>query len=262
MKYFQLIKIKKIPIICNIPHSSISIPPEYRKDFLISDAELKIEVLILADLYADQLFKPLLKYCGGIIAKFSRVVTDVERFEDDKKEIMSKVGMGVLYVKSEKGKIIRKISRAQRSRYLNALYRPYFDQFNQLIENCLKKFGKCLILDCHSFPSRPGLYELDQRKDRPDICLGTDSFHTPLKLAKCLTANFNKSNFTVKKNSPFQGTMVPNKYYKISSNVHSLMIEINKKLYLDEKNFKKKAGFNRLSNKICKIILECVSDYS
>ena len=84
MKYFQLIKIKDTPIICNIPHSSIRIPAEFARDFSLPKNELKREATRIADIYSDELFAPLLSHFGGIIANFSRIVVDVERFENDK----------------------------------------------------------------------------------------------------------------------------------------------------------------------------------
>jgi len=45
-----------------------------------------------------------------------------------------------------------------------------------------KENNKVLIIDCHSFPKSPLPYELNQEKSRPEICIGTDNFHTSKKL--------------------------------------------------------------------------------
>ncbi len=51
----------------------------------------------------------------------------------------------------------------------------------------LKRKGKSLIIDCHSFPEKPFPYEEDQSLERPDICIGTDSYHSPQRLVeKCV----------------------------------------------------------------------------
>jgi len=253
---FEIIKLKKDPIICNIPHSSVNIPPEFKKDFVISEQELEIEAKRFADLYADSLFSKLLDDYGGIVSKISRIVVDIERFKDDKKEAMSKVGMGAIYTKGENGETIRKISRTSRDILISEVYQPYHLALADLTGDCLSKFGKCLILDCHSFPSEPRPYEPNQSKGRPDICLGTDGFHTPENLKGGLLENFEKDGFSVKYDSPFSGTIVPEVYYRKNKNVFSIMIEVNRKLFMDEETFSKNDNFDNVSNKICQIIKE------
>ena len=49
--------------------------------------------------------------------------------------------------------------------------------FEQVVSDCLAHFD--FIIDCHSYPKDPLPYELHQTSPRPQICLGTDSFHTP-----------------------------------------------------------------------------------
>lgn len=259
MKYFQVIKIKNAPIICNIPHSSVRVPPEFARDFSLSKNELKREASRMADLYSAELFKPLLKHCGGIIANFSRIVVDIERFEDDKKENMAKVGMGALYTKSESGKTIRQLTATTKNHCLDALYRPYHKAFNRLVQRCLDKFGRCLILDCHTFPSIVRRYEIDKKPRRPDICLGKDNFHTPTDILENLKNNFSRK-FTVNINRPFSGTVVPLEYYQKNKSVRSIMIEVNRKLYMNEKTFHKTTNFKKIAAIVCKNIMNSLKD--
>jgi N-formylglutamate amidohydrolase len=255
MKNFRVIKIKNVPIICNIPHSSTRMPVEFARDFCLSKNELHHEALRMADLYSDELFRPLLKNLGGIIANFSRIVADVERFENDKDENMAKFGMGALYTKSSTGKTIRHLTTAAKNSCLNSLYRPYHRTLTRLVKQCLKKFGKCLILDCHTFPATPRPYESDKKPHRPDICLGSDGFHTTPQILKDLQQNFS-DNFTVEINRPFAGTMVPLEYYGKNKNVQSIMIEVNRELYMNEKTFRKIRGFKKTSLMICEAITD------
>lgn len=261
-KYIKTIKIKNLPVVCHIPHSSIVIPTEFKKDFLIGQSELTDETLQMADFLTDKLYKKLLKHAGGIIAQFSRVVVDIERFTDDKKEKMAKMGMGALYTRSGGGKIIRKFSQTRKEKLFKTFYYPYYRELNRLIQQCLNKFGQCLILDCHSFPDQPRPYELSQSANRPDICIGTNPFHTPPQLVKILVDNFEKNKFKVKKNSPFQGALVSPQYYQKSKQVKSIMIEVNRKLYMDEKKFQLNPDFDAVADLICNIILNGVKKYS
>jgi len=254
MNYFEIIKLKKIPVICNIPHSSINVPSKFKKNFVISGQELINEAKKLSDLYAEFLFSGLLEEYGGIISKISRIVVDAERFKNDKKEAMSRAGMGAIYEKNENGEIIRKINKTDRQVLISKIYQPYHLALKELTSDCLLKFGECLILDCHTFSSKPRPYELDKNRNRSDICLGTDKFHTPENLKRAFFKNFKKGGFSVKYNSPFTGTIVPETYYRKDKKVYSIMIEINRKLYMEEEKFLRNKNFNAVSNKICRII--------
>ena len=71
------------------------IPDELRSDFLVKQDELDAEARISADLYSDLLAKEAWQNAHIVDAKVSRIVVDVERYPDDAKEEMSKVGRGV-----------------------------------------------------------------------------------------------------------------------------------------------------------------------
>jgi len=122
---------------------------------------------------------------GGLalVNNYSRLVIDPERFEKDEEEIMASKGMGAVYTKTSYQQILRKdFSAEEKEKLLSAYFRPYHKAVALEVQNTLEQFGRCLIIDCHSFPSKPLPYELDQSSDRPDICIGTDPFHTPEEL--------------------------------------------------------------------------------
>jgi N-formylglutamate deformylase len=96
------------PIIFHIPHASTHIPPELRPSLIISDAELRVELLMMTDLHTDAIFGAAVKD-GDAVIKFpvSRLVIDPERFVDDSEEPMSAQGMGVVYTKRHDGTALR-----------------------------------------------------------------------------------------------------------------------------------------------------------
>src|SRR5262249_29304082 len=75
---------------------------------------------------------------------------------------------------------------------------------------------------------------VDQASDRPDICIGTDEFHTPAPLADEFVRRFSAEALAVVRNRPFGGTIVPMRYFRNDRRVMSIMIEVNRRLYLDE----------------------------
>jgi len=245
-----------VPIIANIPHSSTFIPPQIRNSLLISDEELERELLLLTDRYVDELFSSVHE-TGGIEVRYniSRMVLDPERFENDEEEVMSKKGMGVIYTKTSKGKEFRSfLSENERKKLLETFYHPYHRAIENEVQGLLEKFGKCLIIDCHSFSSAPLPFELDQYPVRPDICIGTDNFHTPQDLIKSVEQFFESIHLSTTRNRPYNGTYVPLKYLGKDKLVSSIMIEVNRKLYMNESTGEKLIIFPEMKNILKELI--------
>jgi N-formylglutamate deformylase len=79
-------------LVLHIPHSSTTIPKV--EGYIVSQSILNSEILKLTDWYTDDLFQNNID--KDVLAPFSRIFCDVERFSEDEKEVMSKFGMGVL----------------------------------------------------------------------------------------------------------------------------------------------------------------------
>jgi N-formylglutamate deformylase len=97
-------------------------------------------------------------------------------------------------------------------------------KLERMVNEVVARAGCCLIVDCHSFPSAALPYELDQSKDRPDICIGTDPFHTPSIIRDMLVAAVKEMHFSVLVDAPFAGALVPITYYRKDRRVLSVML--------------------------------------
>ncbi|MFZ4799575.1 MAG: N-formylglutamate amidohydrolase [Bacteroidia bacterium] len=239
-------------IILHIPHSSVNIP--FKHGYITNDKILADEILKLTDWYTDDLFhsdKDLI-----IKADFSRIFCDVERFIDDEHEPMSQFGMGVLYVKSDDGKIIRNLTTDLRKRILNDYYWLHHRYLGMAVKNQLDKHKKAVIIDCHSFPHIPLNSSLNKDAYRPDFNLGTDPFHSPQKLIDLSVDFFNKKGYTLGINRPYNGTIVPLEYYQKNKNVNSMMLEVNRKLYLNGLTNEKSKNYSEIKMLIQEYIKE------
>lgn len=101
-------------LVLHIPHSSTEIP--LLDGYISTQDEIQDEIIRLTDWYTDDLFDSQVD--NKIIVSFSRIFCDVERFADDELEIMSKLGMGVLYEKLDSDELLRKVSPELREKYL------------------------------------------------------------------------------------------------------------------------------------------------
>jgi N-formylglutamate amidohydrolase len=245
------------PLVLHIPHSSTVIPDGVRSTLLLTDAEVRQELLRMTDAHTDELFG-----CDGIASvrfPVSRIVVDPERFENDSAEVMSRVGMGVVYTRTCDGRPLRHPpTPSDREALLAMYYHPHHAALTDAVTSAVRQHGRCLVVDCHSFPSHPLPYELDQRPERPDICIGTDPFHTPAGVAYEVLECFQSCGYTAAINRPFVGALVPAKFYRHDSNVAALMIEVNRALCMDEKTGAKSGRFDETRTAVAQVLARLV----
>ena len=223
----------KLPVVLHIPHASRSIPEEFLPDILLDAAELETELLRMTDAYTEEAAAG--DWAAFVLkAPVSRLVVDVERFRDDAAEPMSQVGMGAVYTRTHDGRPLRAVDPVKREAMLRRFYDPHHAQFAWTVNEMLARVHRCLIIDVHSFPSTPLPYEPEQSPDRPDICIGTDRFHTPPQLADAALGFFAARGWSVRENSPFAGSIVPLPHYGKERRVASVMVEFYRALLMDE----------------------------
>lgn len=222
------------PVVAHVPHAGTWIPPDVRATMLLDDADLAQELLVMTDHHTDQLFGWLVdRGASAIVNQWSRLVMDPERFEDSAAEPMERVGQGVVYTRTSDGRRLREADPAERERLVERLYRPWHRSLSGLVDEALEAVGRCLVIDCHSFGPVPLPSEADQSPDRPEVCVGTDPFHTPAGLAGALEAALRAEGFEVRRDAPFGGAMVPLERYRRDARVHAVMLEVRRDLYCD-----------------------------
>lgn len=231
-------------VILHIPHSSIIIP--FTEGFVVSKEELTKEILKLTDWYTDDLFSH--DNAEMVIAPFSRIFCDVERFPNDKDEVMAKFGMGMLYTNFDDGRSLRTVNPGLRNKIHKEFYSIHHNQFLKLVDEELNSSGKCLIIDCHSFSSIPFERDINKVLPRPDINIGSDSYHTPKALLNIATQYFKGLGLSCKVNAPYSGAIVPLEYYLKNKSVQSIMVEINRDLYLTKNSNRKSENYKEIKN--------------
>jgi N-formylglutamate amidohydrolase len=244
-----------IVAVLHIPHSSSYIPEEEREKIILSDELLAVELLKMTDWYTDEIFTSDSKQCQVVRYPVSRLVLDPERFADDSLEIMASRGMGVIYTKTSEGRTLRcAVDSDTRRQMLEKYHAPHHARLSRVVSGILSENGKALVIDCHSFPSSPLPYEMDQDKDRPDVCLGTDPFHTPSWLTEFTKSEFIDRGFSVNIDRPFSGALVPVEFFRKQTAVSGIMIEINRCLYMEETTAVRLCGFENIKRTICDVV--------
>ncbi len=243
-----------IPVILHVPHSSRQIPAEVRSDILLDDKSLAAELDEMTDSHTDLVAKgaiaDLVKRPWIFENKLSRLVIDPERFPDER-EVMNQVGMGAVYLKSSTGENLRSPDFDTRP-LIDQYFKPYAKAFTDLVGNLLEKYKTVFIIDVHSYRVKQHPNALNHGQARPPICLGTDSFHTPIWLAQLAKDCFSTVGEVIE-NQPYAGTYVPLDFYGEDERVLSVMLECRADQFLDE-NLKPHAGLTTVASALSLLI--------
>jgi N-formylglutamate amidohydrolase len=233
------------PILVHLPHDSTVIPPADRADFLISASDLCLEQLRLTDWHTAALYAEGVPADSIVRAEVSRLVVDVERFADDRLERCAALGMGATYVRTCDGRPLRTLSPERRAELMARYYWPHHRRLDEAAAERLARFGRCVILDAHSFPTGPLPTQVDFSAPL-EIGVGTQPGHTSPELRALAEDFFRAHGFTVGVDIPFSGAMVPNRFFGAEPRVQSLMIEVRRDLYMDESTGARHGGFARM----------------
>jgi len=227
-------------LLLHVPHSSISFPEECKVSF----NDLDNEERLLIDYYTDELFIP--ENTGGKIDTalfpYCRLFCDVERLINDPLE---KKGLGISYSrwvdKDRYSLTLRSFSS------LTSVFKLYSDFHTEVSLKLMNAIGNILLIDCHSFSNLPNLLN-DNPPSDIDICIG---YNEDLTCPKRVTIGnivqyFRSRGYKVGINKPFSNS----KTFSVPVTYHSVMIEVNKRLYMDEQTLEKTEGFEKLKQDI------------
>ncbi|MFE7773525.1 N-formylglutamate amidohydrolase [Streptomyces sp. NPDC057445] len=243
------------PVILHVPHSSRVVPEPVRGGIVLDDRALARELDHITDAHTAEIAAAAATAAPAtpwrFVNRLSRLVIDPERFPDEREEMLA-AGMGAVYTRTTHREQLRPADVDHRP-LIERYFHPYAQAMASAVADRLAAVGHAVIVDIHSYPSRPLPYELHGEGPRPPICLGTDSFHTPAELlahAQEAFAGFGGTGI----NSPFAGTYVPLEYYGKDRRVSALMIEIRRDVYMEEPGGPAGTGLTALATALADLV--------
>lgn len=246
------------PLIFASPHSGA----QYPADFIAASRLDPLTLRRSEDSFVDELFAAAPSLGAPLLsAQFPRAYLDVNReaYELDPAMFADAlpgfVNTGSARVRMGLGTIARivangeeiytgKLRFADARRRIDGLYHPYHQALCRLVEDTEALFGGCLLVDCHSMPSVAGAV---CGSGMADIVLG-DCHGTACApiIVEAARRFFATRGFTVAINTPYAGGFTTEHYGDPPHRRHALQIEINRALYMDERNYGRKPRFARL----------------
>ncbi len=268
---FQVVEPKNhsVPVVFNSPHSGNQYPASF-----VAASKLDPQTLRKSeDALIDELFLPVVDLGAPLVkANFPRAYLDVNRepYELDPamfiETLPDYVNSTSLRVAGGLGTIPRVVSETEeiyshRLRFAQAetrirdLYLPYHRCLSRLIDSVHQTFGVVLLVDCHSMPSAGFADDSLKLKSRPDIVLGDRYGSTCAPDAVYfLESAFRSAGYSVTRNKPYAGGHITQTYSKRPDGRHTIQIEINRALYMDERSLQPHEGFIVLRRDLTKIL--------
>ncbi len=250
-----------VPAVFNSPHSGGYIPPS-----LIARAQLsRLALLQSQDCFVDELFSGCQQHGIPMLrALASRAYLDLNRepFELDQRmfaeNLPGHMNPGSPRVAAGFGTVPRlviegqeiyrgKLALAEALSRIEQFYRPYHRTLDTLMNEAHQSTGQVLLIDCHSMPASAVRVAHAPDQAQVDVVVG-DRFGASCDrgLACAVHDFFEKRGLRVVRNKPYAGGFITECYGAPQQNRHALQIEINRRLYLNERTQEKHAGFVEL----------------
>ena len=227
---------KMVPIIISVPHAGIKFPKEIKNRY---DKRMR-QHLDDTDWFVDEVYKFAPKLGITMIkANYSRWVIDLNR--DPKSLPLYKDGRVITGLTPSTDFLGNPIYRKKKfipeeieiQRRLNTYYWPYYTKITELLEDRKKEFGKAVLWDAHSIRS----YVPSIRQEKfPDLILGNNDHKTAHpQLTTSAIEGLQSGTSKVYVNSPFKGGHITRYFGAPENNIHALQLEMNKALYMDDR---------------------------
>jgi N-formylglutamate amidohydrolase len=157
----------------------------------------------------------------------------------------------------------RKLSVVEVKERIVRYHQPYQRAVKDALDQAHDHFGGVWHINCHSMPALSGrISEEGPGKARPDFVLGDRDGSTCEPAFTALVAGVLRGmGYDVKINDPYKGVELVRAFSDPQSQRHSLQIEVNRRLYMDERTREKAAGFDKLKADV-DAMLKAVAGYA
>lgn len=248
----------RVPLVLDSPHSGTIYPADFAHVAPIATLRRS------EDTHVDALFLAGPTHGAVLLgALFPRSYIDANRALEDLDPAMldaawpapinpgQKTQLGIGLISRLCGTMIpiygRKLSVAEVRARIDGYWRPYHLELDRLLDDTHARFGVVFHINCHSMPPAgvAGM-AVDAGTPRADFVLGDRDGTTCAPSFTATAQDFlTARGYAVRRNDPFKGVELVRKHGRPAARRHSLQIEVNRKLYLNEDTREPNAGFER-----------------
>ena len=258
-----------VPVVVDISRSGRLYPIDFRSPVPFSALHDNVSM------YVEEIWKDAPKYGATLLqALFPNTYIDANRHELDLTPDMiegewpvpleptsASSGLGLLKSKSRYGEPLqeRKLTVAEVQARLDRYYRPYHRELASVMDRMLTAHGFYYQLSCHCMSAVGAPTHADAGQERMDFCLGNlRGASSTTDFIEFVAEVIRARGFTCSVNTPYPGGELNRRYGKPDGTRESIMIEINKKRFMDVHSFRKNEGFEAIQD-VARAVLQAVA---
>lgn len=261
-----------VPLVVDVSRSGREYPKEYRSPLPFTTVHDNVSMYV-EDLWAGT------PAAGGtlLFCSFPNTWVDVNRNESDldpavvdgvwptplKPTARTLEGLGLIKTKSRYGEPFqeRQLTVAEIEERLAQYYRPYHAELKRLVDDTYRRFGVLRQISCHCMSAVGAPTHPDAGKPRADFCISDLRGKTSSQQTMDLIVDTLKTlDYSVSVNEPYVGNELIGRHGDPSRGIDSVQVEINKKLFMDTKTFRRTAGFDKLKTDLDRLLRVVAED--
>jgi N-formylglutamate deformylase len=261
------------PVVLDSPHSGTQYPADFT-------CVAPMNVIRKAeDSFVDELFEAAPE-CGASLqrALFPRAYIDPNRSLQDIDAALLAGPWPVPLCPSEKTRFghglvwricppdypiyDRKLEVVEMQERIDTYWRPYHQALRQTLDETYRRFGSVWHINCHSMPTAPLPYAYGGASGWGDFVLGDrDGSTCSPDFTEFVAETLRSYGYDVRINDPYKGVELIRAHSNPEQGRHSLQIEINRSIYMDETRLERTAGFAVLQKDLTRLV-SAVCEYA
>lgn len=259
------------PLVLDSPHSGVNYPQDFGHA-CDPQALRRAEDTHVEKLYD---FAPALG-AAWIEALFPRSYLDVNRntteidvslfgepwpdpVETDPKALAKvRLGKGLVWRLTDEGVPIyeRKLGVGEVRSRIERCWRPYHEAVRAAVEAACVRHGYCIHLNCHSMPAVASAFSTEfPGLAHADFVVGDrEGTSAAPALSRRICDQLRERGYSVEYNHPYKGVELVRRHGDPARHRHSIQVEINRRLYMDEQTLELNDGFEPLKQDLRSLV--------
>ncbi|MDI3337722.1 N-formylglutamate amidohydrolase [Defluviimonas aestuarii] len=237
------------------PHSGRDYPAGFLETSILDEHSIRSS----EDAFIDQLLDGVTSFGAPLLtARAPRAYVDVNRAADEMDPALFEgvriavhnprvaSGLGVIPRVVAGGRAIYrgKLPMSEAATRIEQVWHPYHDCLRRLLDDARASFGQSILIDLHSMPHEAMDSIASSGVKRPEIVLG-DRFGSAAapEIVDRIEAAFEAAGFRTQRNAPFAGAYITQTYGRPSRGMHAVQIEMDRSLYMNEREIRPNGNF-------------------